>query len=459
MKPHFDALQKQYPVFVYRSYSYEIKPEGLSMSFAFETHEHKFFPHLLLRGVTREQLERLSSTTLTNYIFHLGMVEIPSYWKLTCSPKIVVEAGYLSAMQIAFWQKLMEKGLGEFFYVNDIMPFAPEIEAQGSQVKPILGVPDKLNLVDSVLVPVGGGKDSIVTLELIKKTDKKPIFFTLGNDQASEDIISVFVNKYGETARIQVDRTLDPTLHELNARGYLNGHTPFSSILAFNAVFAAHLRGVPNIALSNEKSANEETGIYQGVNINHQYSKTFEFESDFRSYCNSFFPGAPAYFSLLRPLFEIQIMKIFSRYPEYFQIFRSCNIGKKTNSWCGSCAKCLFVSLLLSAFLKPEEVMGIFGKDLLADAALVPLLKQLTGDAPMKAFECVGTRAETMIALYLSWKKRKQETPLPAIIENYRGRLEVDKEKLEKQARQMLKSFDENHTIPQEFVKVVQDAI
>lgn len=460
MKIHFAQLQKQYPVFRYVGYRYELQSEGLAMTIAFEIGEHKFFPKLLLRGVEQGQLDRLGKAGLDNFVFHLGLVEIPSYWKLTCSPTILIEAGPLDTMQEGFWKKLIEKGMGEFFFVNDILPFSPKIQVSYEGKAP--GGEAKLPpLHDSkkVLVPVGGGKDSIVSMELMKKAGKDLTFFTIGKDQATEDIIAVFEGKYGKTARIQLDRLLDPTLLELNARGYLNGHTPFSSIVAFNSVFTAALFKLPYIVLSNERSANEETGVYHGVNINHQYSKTFEFESDFHAYVNHTFPGAPLYFSLLRPLYEIQIMKIFAKFPEYFSVFRSCNIGKKTNSWCGTCAKCLFVSLLLSAFLPPKTVTQVFGKDLLTDAELVPLLKQLTGDALMKAFECVGTKLETLVSLYLVWKRRRHEVPLPAVLASYQEYLAEHASELEDQKQELLGSFDEDHLIPENFTKVVQDAI
>ncbi len=460
MQTNVERLQKQYPEFRYKGFSRQITDEGLSVMFSFEIGEHKFFPKLLFRGITNKELEGIEKKVLDFLLFHLGLAEIPSYWKLTCSPQIIIEAGYLNTMQVAFWKKLIEKGMGEFFFVNDITPFAPDIVI--SAPKPV-GV-SELNLphlksLDHVLVPVGGGKDSIVTMELMKKAGKKLTFFTVGKDQASEDIISIFEGKYGKVPRLQIDRKLDPTLLELNIRGYLNGHTPFSSIIAFTSFTEAIFARLPLIALSNEKSANEETGVYQGVNINHQYSKTFEFESDFRAYIETQFDDAPVYFSLLRPLFEIQISQIFTRYPEYFSVFRSCNIGKKTNSWCGDCAKCLFVFLLLSAFIPPGEVIEIFGKDLFSNPELVPLLKQLTGDAPMKAFECVGTRAETMVALYLSWKKRRQEKPLPIVLASYLPVLSEKKAHFAKEAVTMLSSFDGNHLIPESLVKVVKNEI
>lgn len=459
MHTRFEDLQKQYPVFRYVGFLHELDGEDLRTTFAFEAGEHKFFPKIIFRNVGEKRVKQMGKEALDVYVFHIGLAEMASYWKLTCSPHIQIEAGTLNTIQIAFWEKLIEKGMGEFFFVNDIVPFAPSIKTSDGKSFTQKTSHDKAGKnVSSALVPVGGGKDSIVTMELMKRSNVPLTLFTIGKDEASEEIIAVFESKYGKTSRIHVDRTIDPTLIELNARGYLNGHTPFSSVVAFTSLMAARLFELQYIALSNERSANEETGIYHGVNINHQYSKTFEFESDFHAYVKTTFDQAPEYFSLLRPLYEIQIMKLFSTYAEYFSTFRSCNIGKKENVWCGSCAKCLFVSLLLSAFLPAQKVTEIFGKDLLSDEKLVNVLKQLTGDAQMKAFECVGTKQETMVSLYLSWKRRQLENPLPALLAHYKEYIAKNEENLEEQAQTVLHAFDTENLIPQNFVKVVEHA-
>ena len=126
---------------------------------------------------------------------------------------------------------------------------------------------------------------------------------------------------------IVIQRTIDPLLLKFNSQGYLNGHTPFSAMLAFYTLLAAKLRGVCNIALSNEGSANEATVI--GLGVNHQYSKSLEFENDFREYVRQHISPAYNYFSLLRPLSELQIAMLFSRLDEFHEVFRSCNVGSK----------------------------------------------------------------------------------------------------------------------------------
>src|SRR5581483_11987786 len=168
------------------------------------------------------------------------------------------------------------------------------------------------------LVLTSGGKDSAVTLELLRQAGIDFDCLLLNPTPAALAI----ARQAGCGRTFIVRRSIDPKLLELNAAGYLNGHTPFSALLAFLGVTVATLNGYRRVIVSNERSA-EEPGIeYLGYAINHQYSKTFEFETKFRDYCARHLRVGVEYFSLLRPLYELQIAKIFSRHPQYFPLFR-----------------------------------------------------------------------------------------------------------------------------------------
>ena len=266
-------------------------------------------------------------------------------------------------------------------------------------------------------MPIGGGKDSVVTLELLKK--------------AGVDISAYIINPRGATLGcaaaagipegriIGPKRTIDRQLLELNKLGYLNGHTPFSAVVAFSAELSACVHGLKYIALSNESSANES--YVEGTAINHQYSKSTEFERDFREYCERSFGGfsrCPEYFSLLRPWSEWQIAREFVKYPQYFGIFQSCNLGSKTNSWCCNCAKCLYVYILLAAFLDDDTLTGIFGCNMLEKQELSGMLDGLVLDGEDKPFECVGTKDEVRLSLEMAWERRKSAPP--ALLKHWR---------------------------------------
>ena len=309
----------------------------------------------------------------------------------------------LTESQKAFWKKLYYNGLGEFLYLNsitvsesDLMKIeSPQLSMSFQQrtcdAKESMG---SVKFEERTLVPIGGGKDSVVTLECLR--NEMPVIPLILNPRGAT-LNCVKTAGYKENEYIVINRTLDPTMLRLNAEGYLNGHTPFSALLAFISVLVAFGSRSKYIAWSNENSANEST--VPGTNINHQYSKSIEFESDFRNYVAENLNDEVQYFSFLRPLSELQIAKLFSQCEAYHPVFRSCNAGSKTDSWCGKCPKCLFTWIILSPFLSREKLTAIFGKDLMADESLQPILEELNGTAAVKPFECVGTVEEVRACL------------------------------------------------------------
>ena len=341
---------------------------------------------------------------MNNLVFNLGLIEMFSYWKTTCAPEIVIKAGHLDARQVNWWQDLLIKGLGQFFFENKI-DFRSKnfVRIINDEKRAVADFSYQSRLKNRFLVPLGGGKDSIVTWEIFRKAGREAVCFSLNPSPAVKKIF-----KIGDCQKpIVVRRALDPKLLELNRQGFLNGHTPFSAYLAFLSVLTAVLFDYKYVAFSNERSANEGNVKYLGRIINHQHSKSFEFEQKFRQYCRKYLVGGVEYFSFLRPLFEIQIAKIFSRclekQPKYSKAFLSCNRAQAgptpTGKWCGRCPKCLFVFICLAPFLGGEKTSRIFGKNLLADKKLQPIVKQLTRERGFKPFECVGTARETRAAL------------------------------------------------------------
>ena len=254
---------------------------------------------------------------------------------------------------------------------------------------------------------------------------------------------------------IVAQRFIDPKLLELNKKDYLNGHTPFSALLAFVTIFIAALSGIKNIALSNESSANESTII--NSKINHQYSKSFEFETDFRKYVNKYISKDINYFSFLRPLNELQIAKLFSGFPEYFSVFRSCNAGSKNGIWCGKCPKCLFTFIILSPFISQNELVSIFEKDLFEDKNLLPVFNQLIGIDSEKPFECVGTIEEVNAALVLTINRRIMEK-LPFLLNYYKNsQLYSTYKNIE--IRKLLNNFDKNNFLENYFSNLLRENI
>jgi UDP-N-acetyl-alpha-D-muramoyl-L-alanyl-L-glutamate epimerase len=408
----FHQLRRQYPFFVFQSYSIQRKNGSLKLKFNFNLANHFVFePVIRIPARQFYNWESLPDETLEQLVFHIGMVELVSYWKLACPPQVIIKPFALDAWQIDWWKKLYFNGLGEFFYLNGIEINQEEfmvIEAVSDKTAKLTEMP----LGESILVPVGGGKDSVVSLELLKRNGAAFTPFIVNPRTASLKCAETAGFNLEQTAI--VERSLDPLLIELNAKGFLNGHTPFSALLAFVSALVAIGSGHQYIALSNESSANEAT--VANTQINHQYSKSLEFEDDFRAYSKTYMHAGLEYFSLLRPLNELQIARIFSKQKQYFAHFKSCNVGSKTDSWCCNCPKCLFTWLMLSPYLKQEELVKIFGEDLLKKEQLRLFLDQLTGHAETKPFECVGTLEEVNTALaYLI--SEHQANDLPALLQ------------------------------------------
>jgi len=441
----YKKFREQFPYFRFVGYEYEQKNGDLNIRFTFDlSGKYTFTPTLKLVHRDFYGLNKIPQEELSNIIFHIGMIELISYWKLTCSQQVIIEPHRLTKEQLSWWKKLYYNGLGEFFYLNGINPDREELmhlQSNGAELTILNGELSG----EKVLVPVGGGKDSIVTLELLKDTSFQVHPMILNPREASNR--SVEISGYEMTQSVVVERTLDPLMLELNTQGFLNGHTPFSALLAFVNVLAAVASGTKYIALSNENSANEST--VPGTNINHQYSKSFEFEQDFADYCNTYIHPDLAYFSFLRPLNELQIAGLFSQFPQHFDSFRSCNVGSKNDSWCGKCPKCLFTYIILSPFVPKEKLLNIFHGNLPDDVSLKTIFEELTGTLPVKPFECVGTPDEVNTALAKAYGGESPEN-LPALLKHY-----VFPVRGEENYKHLIRSFNNRHLLPAPFLKIL----
>lgn len=417
MKLNF--LRKKYPKFVYEKYSYGISGKNSEISFNFLIEpDIEFRPKIIIKGIDKKRIEKIGSGILDNLVFHLGLMEIPNYWKATCSPAIEIKAGYLNKEQIKWWKDLIIDGLGQFFYENKINWKKPDFlkitSSQKSNGTRTLLAP----LKDRYLVPLGGGKDSIVTLEILKEAKKELRSFSLNPSWTIRKI-----TKIGDCGKpIVVRRKIDKKLLELNRQGFLNGHTPFSAYLAFLAVLTGVLFDYKHLAFSNEKSADEGNVRYLGKIINHQWSKSSEFERKFRDYSKKYLAKNIKYFSFLRKYGELKIAKMFIKYSKYFPVFSSCNAvaaKKLKQRWCGNCPKCLFVYAASYPFLKEEQLLQIFGRDIFENRKLLPTMLQLIGKRGFKPFECVGTKKESRLAFELSLKKAKKSGKVPYLLTKY----------------------------------------
>ncbi|MCK9451073.1 MAG: hypothetical protein M0Q90_05230 [Bacteroidales bacterium] len=448
----FIQLRERFPLFVYQSYTFRIEKATLFLKFKFSLSDKYIFePELEIPARSFYNWEALSPAQMDNLVFHIGMIELVSYWKLACSPTIVIQPFKLSATQIAFWEKLYYHGLGEFFYLNEIQTSQSDFVSIQSKVEKVLSKMD-FPLAPKVLVPVGGGKDSVVSLELLRGQNEV-IPFIINPRPASSNC--ALIGGFSSEQTAVVNRKLDPLLLELNEQGFLNGHTPFSALLAFVSLLVAAGAGLRYIALSNESSANEPT--VPGTQINHQYSKSLDFEQDFRNYVAQYIHPEMKYFSFLRPLNELQIAKLFSQFTAYHPVFRSCNVGSKTDSWCGKCPKCLFTWIILSPFIAQPKLEGLFNKNLLADLALITILNELSGQSAVKPFECVGTISEVKAALLELLLQSKTED-LPVLLKHIQSQLQQENIN-DSLFKSLLSEWQSDHFLPACFTQTLKQAL
>lgn len=447
----YESCREAYPDFFYKAYTVSETRTELKVVYHFEIPGLSVFePAWSFPKSSSFSLESADNRTLHSMLFGLGMVELVSYWKIACPPKVTVFAGSLTREQILWWKELYYLGLGEFFYTNGIKADPEHFMELVSNGPELSGRIMPTSAGNGCLIPVGGGKDSACTVEMLKKSGQPLKTYVINPRGATLKTIEAA----GLTSEdsIHARRTLDPRMLTLNKEGYLNGHTPFSALVAFSSLIAAYLHGLAYIALSNESSANEST--VAGSTVNHQYSKSFKFELDFHNYEKDFIGSGIHYFSMLRPLSEFQIAAYFSGLTAYHDIFRSCNAGSKQDIWCGRCPKCLFVFLILSPFLSHKRLVEIFGTDMTDNPEMKSDFEKLIGIQEEKPFECVGSRNEVNAAICLTTERMlKNAEPLPFLFSWYMKQPIYTTSFPKRHAYEHY--YDNTHLLPEEFLRLL----
>ncbi len=450
METTLQMLRAQHRTFCYRSYEYHREGDVLVISFHFVLDpDIEFKPEIRIpwgQGCPKEFLDTL--------VFHLGLVEMISYWKCACAPRLLIEAGALSEAQCVWWKDLLIHGLGEFFFQNKIDFSSPDfVILESSGPRHNRGI---VAHAEGDLVLVGGGKDSSLTLELLsRRKGVRRAAFSLNPTRSSRD--SALLAGYSDF--LSADRMIDPKLLALNKKGYLNGHTPFSAYLAFLGTFVGALHGFSNIITSNERSADEQNAEFHGMAINHQYSKSFRFEKLFQEYAAQFLTKEVYYFSFLRPLHDLQVSALFSQHPVQLLNFRSCNVHQKKDSWCGRCPKCAFVYLSLFPFIAKDLRLKIFGSDLFHSGEIVTHIHDLLGKGAHKPFECVGSVEESLAAFCMSLDRiRRERDAVPAPLAALEKELSPHERKLG-DSSPLLGEWGRNHALPPEFELILKNEI
>jgi UDP-N-acetyl-alpha-D-muramoyl-L-alanyl-L-glutamate epimerase len=346
-------------------------------------------PPLSLTEAQRETINRLAAV--------LSAVASTSYYKARL-PETVRVQGPIGEAGQALVRSVFQHGLAEFACRNGLEPIEPTFEFAPSPETP----PSTLPEATDWLVAIGGGKDSVVATELLKQAGQSATAACVGSYEPVRECAAI-----AGLELVEIERHLAPQLAEWNALGAPNGHVPVTAIHSLILLIQAVLSGKRAVVMANERSADEPTRVEDdGTEVNHQYSKSFAFEQALRAWLHDEVGTTPDYFSILRPLSELEVCRRFAGMPEYHAAFVSCNAAyrrdpeHRASRWCGDCPKCRFVFLGLAPFMRAEDLTEIFGRDLLSDdSQLTGFLDLLSPET--KPFECVGTRAEVRAAFGL----------------------------------------------------------
>lgn len=356
------------------------------------------------------KIDEIFIDDIPRYIELIAIAAAPSYFKASPTNQIAIDFP-ISSQVLEWTTSLFDEGLREFRFQNelDLLKIPIIIAPESAATKKKENKFDK----DLVLAPIGGGKDSATTLEILKRSNKNVVGFAIGDFDAIKSTA-----KAAGISLVKVARHLDPELLEWNKNGALNGHVPVTALTSTLACVAAYCIGASDVAMSNESSANEATRNVGDIEINHQFSKSFNAEKYLRRALDAHLGTPVNYFSLLRELSEYEIFSLFSMANSFHKSFTSCNkafkIDKKarSKSWCCECDKCRFVFVGLSAFLDVKTVTKIFGKNLFEDAESEQGFLDLIGMGDGKPFECVGTLGETVLLMKKALNKIPGESSL-----------------------------------------------
>jgi len=349
-----------------------------------------------------------------------------SYYKAAVPAKVVIDDYAIDADTAALVEDLYLHGLGEFAYRNGLNlrgRFRLPAEASAATPAPVVG------LREHALVAIGGGKDSLVSIEALRAAGIEQTVTWIGGSQ----LIRACAERTG-LPTLNIGRTLAPELFELNRQGAYNGHIPVTAVNSMIMLFAALLTDADQVVFSNERSASYGSLIPGTGEVNHQWSKGWDWERALGEHIERRVAADLRYYSLLRPLSELAVARQFAKTDRYDAHFSSCNrnfhiMGERpVNRWCGVCPKCHFVFLALAPFMPKTRLVKIFGRNLLDDASQAGGFDALLEFQDHKPFECVGEGRESRAAMatLAARPEWKEDALVVRFIREIRPQLQAD---------------------------------
>ena len=388
-------------------------------------------------------LEGERSAAVQQALRLLHLIAGVSYYKAAVPGEIRIDSYAIDDATASLLENIYVSGLGEFAYRNGLDLHGRVVFPRSASAAAPAGA---AGLRQHALVAIGGGKDSLVSIEALRSAAVEQTVTWIGNSQ----LIAACAART-ELPTLNLGRAIAPELFELNRQGAWNGHIPVTAVNSAILVLAALLNGVGQVVFSNERSASYGSMIPGTGEVNHQWSKGWAFEQAFGEYVQSRIATDLHYYSLLRPLSELAVARQFAKVDRYDAFFSSCNrnfhiLGERpVNRWCGVCPKCHFVFLALAPFMPKLRLVGIFGRNLLDDESQAPGFDALLEFQDHKPFECVGEGQESRAAM--ATLAARPEWKEDVLVERFIREIQPQLVALELQIQPLLK-LDGEHRVP-----------
>lgn len=315
-----------------------------------------------------------------------------SYYKARAGQEVELETE-LTKEQANFFTKMYQEGMSQFAFENGLTrDNLAKFEAKRSESRPV----GPAELSEKSLVTISGGKDSLLSAEIISEGDAewRAMYIT-----AQESYPSI-IDKFGKP--IIVRRFIDK--EGLKKIGGMNGHVPVTIINEAISLVQAILINANHVEFGIGEEGIEPHAFIGDLPVNHQWSKTPEAQDLIHQYVKRFIASNLSVGSMLSRYSELEIAEMFAKkcWKKYGTEFSSCNVANykqdadnRTLKWCGKCAKCANSYLLFAPFVPCAEQKKLFGHDLFEDPELTRIFMGLLGvDGVMKPFECVASTTE-----------------------------------------------------------------
>lgn len=353
------------------------------------------------------------------------------------------------------WRTILRHVWAQWRYEHDVTDASsPELVSRARDA-----VPEPLAMppgpVES-LAFCGGGKDSLLTLKLLAEIGVPFDAFSYScsiygpaepQHRLSDRLLSMTAARSRRRLWIYDDFMDSPVaeLHpELGTRYLLAAETPSSVMSALPLVLA---RGYRHLIVGHERSADFDNLVWKktGEAVNHQWGKSLTAERLLGRYLQEELIAEVSYFSLLKPIYDVLIYNLLTRYQDGLPLAHSCNVEKP---WCRRCAKCAYVWLNYMAYLPTELIDGIFDGDNLFDREENQLsYRQMLGLTEHTPFECLGTVDESRLAFELCRRKGLTGRAMDLFI------AEVQPVDVEALLERFLRVEEENSAMPAEILK------